>query len=78
MATNSFPSSVSASPQSKSLRDRLKILERDCKARKRGAERGSGISPEYREIDQIMEDYLERGDEEEAKQGKESIEDRNN
>ena len=61
----------------KSLRDRLKILERDCKARKREAERGSGISPEYREIDQIMEDYLERRDEEEAKQGKESTEDRN-
>ena len=61
----------------KSLSDRLKILERDCKARKREAERGSGISPEYREIDQIMEDYLERRDEEEAKQGKESTEDRN-
>ena len=55
----------------------MKILERDCKARKREAERGSGISPEYREIDQIMEDYLERRDEVEAKQGKESTEDRN-
>ena len=55
----------------------MKILERDCKARKREAKRGSGISPEYREIDQIMEDYLERRDEEEAKQGKESTEDRN-
>ena len=61
----------------KSLRDQLKILERDCKARKGEAERGSGISPEYREINQIMEDYLERRDEEEAKQGKESTEDRN-
>ena len=55
----------------------MKTLERDCKARIREAERGSGISPEYREIDQIMEDYLERRDEEEAKQGKESTEDRN-
>ena len=56
----------------------MKILERDCKARKIEAERGSGISPEYREIDQIMEDYLDRRDEEEAKQlGKESTEDRN-
>ena len=61
----------------KGLRDRLKILERDCKARKREAERGSGISQEYREIDQIMEDYLERRDEKEAKQTKESAEDRN-
>ena len=61
----------------KGLRDRLKILERDCKARKREAERGSGISQEYREIDQIMEDYLERRDEEEAKQTKESADDRN-
>ena len=38
----------------KSLKDRLKILERDCKARKRERDRGSGISPEYRETDQIM------------------------
>ena len=59
------------------MRDRLKILERDCKARKREVERGSGISPEYRELDQIMEDYLGRRDEEETKQGKESTEDRN-
>ena len=35
----------------KYLRDRLKILERDCKSRKREADQGSGISPEYREID---------------------------
>ena len=61
----------------KSLRDRLKILERDSKARKREAEKGSGISPEYREIDQIMEDFLERRDDEEAKQTKQSAEDRN-
>ena len=31
----------------------------------REAEGGSGISPEYREIDQIMEDYMERREEEE-------------
>ena len=60
----------------KSLRDRLKILERDAKTRKREAERGSGISPEFREIDQAMEDYLERRDEEEAKHTKESVEDK--
>ena len=59
----------------KGLRDRLKIVELR-EARKREAERGSGISQEYREIDQ-MEDYLERRDEEEAKQTKESAEDRN-
>ena len=41
------------------------LRERDSKARKREAERGSGISPEYREIDQIMEDYMERREEEE-------------
>ena len=44
----------------KSLRDLLKILERDCKARKGEAERGSGISPEYREIDQIMAEYQDK------------------
>ena len=44
----------------KSLRDLLKILERDCKARKGEAERGSGISQEYREIDQIMEEYQDK------------------
>ena len=43
----------------KSLRDHLKILERDCKARKREAEHGSGLSPEYREIDEIMKDWRE-------------------
>ena len=52
----------------KSLGDRLKILEIDCKVRKREADSRSGISPKYREIDQILEDYLERKDEEEAKQ----------
>ena len=55
----------------------MKILEIDCKIRKREADSGSGISPEYREIDQILEDYLERKDEEEAKQGKETTEVRN-
>lgn len=54
----------------KGLRDCLKILERDCKAK-----RGSVISHEYQEIDPIMEDYLERRDKEEAKQTKESAED---
>ena len=58
------------------MRDRLEILERHCKARKREAERGSGISLEYQERNQIIEDYLERRNEEEAKQGKKSTEDR--
>ena len=55
----------------------MKILEKDCKARNRKAERDLGISSEYREMDWIMEDYLERRDEEEAKKSKESAEDRN-
>jgi len=41
-----------------------------------GKERGSGISPEYSGIDQAMEDYVERRDEEEARHIKESVEDR--
>ena len=45
----------------KSLRDHLNILESD--ATKREAERGSGTSSKYREIDQIME----RGEGEETK-----------
>ena len=49
----------------------------DYKARKRETERSSGISPEYRDIDQIMEDCFERRHEEEAKQGKESTQNRN-
>ena len=56
----------------------MKILERDCKARKREAERGSGISPERIPRDRSDHGRLfERRDEEEAKQGKESAEDRN-
>ena len=43
----------------------MKILERGSKARKREAERGSEISQEYREIDEIMGDYMERREEEE-------------
>lgn len=43
--------------------------------KERGRE-GLRNSPEYREIDKIMEDYLERRDEEEAKQTKESAEER--
>ena len=51
----------------KSLRDHLNILEIDSDATKREAERGSGTPSEYREIDEVMEDYLERREEEEAK-----------
>ncbi|PFX13114.1 trichohyalin-like [Stylophora pistillata] len=60
----------------KGLRDSLKILERDWQGRKRETDKGSGISKQYRELDQIMEDYLERRDEEETKHTKESAEDR--
>ena len=49
------------------MKDYLKILERDSKARKREAERGSGISPKYHEIAEIMDDHLQRSEEEEAK-----------
>lgn len=52
----------------KSVRDRIKILERDFRTKKREEERASGIAPVHREIDDIMEDYLENRDEEEAKQ----------
>ena len=54
----------------KSLREHLKIVEKD-------SERGSGISLKYREIDPIMEDYLKRREEEEAKLTNKSTDDRN-
>lgn len=58
----------------KAIRDRIKILESDFKAKKRGEERASGISPDRTEIEDIMEDFLERREEEEAKQEKETAE----
>lgn len=49
----------------KSIRDRLKILERDFKKKDRFERNASGISPEKSEVDEFMEDYLERREEQE-------------
>jgi len=49
----------------KSIRDRLKILEREFKKKERFEKNASGISPEKTEIDDIMEDYLQRREEQE-------------
>ena len=54
----------------KSIRDRLKILERDFKRKDRFERNASGISPEKSEIDVIMEDYLERKEEQERESEK--------
>ena len=43
----------SFSVSQKSVRDRLKILERDFKKKERSEKNASGISPEKTEIDQI-------------------------
>ena len=45
----------SFSVSQKSVRDRLKILERDFKKKERSEKNASGISPEKTEIVQIME-----------------------
>ena len=57
----------------KSIRDRLKILERDFKRKDRFERNASGISPEKSEIDVIMEDYLARKEEQEREWEKISI-----
>ena len=54
----------------KSIRDRLKILERDFKRKDRFERNASGISPEKSEIDVVMEDYLERKEEQERESEK--------
>ena len=54
----------------KSIRDRLKILERDFKRKDRFERNASGISPEKSEIDVIMENYLERKEEQERESEK--------
>ena len=54
----------------KSIRDRLKILERNFKRKDRFERNASGISPEKSEIDVIMEDYLERKEEQERESEK--------
>ena len=54
----------------KSIRDRLKILERDFKRNYRFERNACGISPEKSEIDVIMEDYLERKEEQERESEK--------
>ena len=53
----------------KSVLVRLKVLERAFKKKKRSEKNASGISPEEREIDTIMEDYLERKEEQEKTSG---------
>ena len=60
----------------KSIRDRLKLLERDFKRKDRFERNASGISPEKSEIDVIMEAYLERKEEQEREW--EKISDKNN
>ena len=58
----------------KSVLVRLKVLERAFKKKKRSEKNASGISPEEREIDTIMEDYLERKEEQEKEFDKVSSE----
>ena len=53
----------------KSIRDRLKILERDFKRKDRFERNASGISPEKSEID-VIKDYLERKEEQERESEK--------
>ena len=55
----------SFSVSQKSVRDRLKILERDFKKKERSEKNASGISPEKTELDQLMEDYLEQKEDQE-------------
>lgn len=71
----------------KSIRDRLKILERDFTKKNRSEINASGISPEKSEIDGIMEDFMERKEEQEkefekvsekAEKDKQSAEDARN
>ena len=52
-----------------SIRDRLKILERDFKRKDRFERNASGISPEKSEID-VIKDYLERKEEQERESEK--------
>ena len=54
----------------KSIRDRLKILERDFKRKDQFERNASGISPEKSEIDVIIVDYLERKEEQERESEK--------
>ena len=66
----------SFSVSQKSVRDRLKILERDFKKKERSEKNASGISPERTEVDQIMEDYLEEKEDQEKESEKASEESR--
>ena len=52
-----------------SIRDRLKLLERDFKRKDRFERNASGISPEKSEID-VIKDYLERKEEQERESEK--------
>ena len=50
----------------KTIKDRLRLLERDFKMKDRFGRNASAISREKSEIDVIMEDYLERKEEQEG------------
>ena len=54
----------------KSIRDRLRLLERDFKRKDRFERNASGIFPEKSEIDVIMGDYFERKEEQERESEK--------
>ena len=60
----------------KSVRDRLKILERDFKKKERFEKNASGISAEKTEMDEIMESYLEQRDDQENESEKATEESR--
>ena len=64
----------SFSVSQKSVRDRLKISERDFKKKERSEKNVPGISPEKTELNQIMEDYLEQKEDQERKSEKASEE----
>ena len=54
----------------KSIRDRLRLLERHFKRKDRFERNASGIFPEKSEIDVIMGDYFERKEEQERESEK--------
>ena len=59
-----------------SVRDRLKILERDFKKKERFEKKASGIFAEKTEMDDIMESYLEQRNDQEKESEKATEESR--
>ena len=57
----------------KTIKNRLRLLERDFKMKDRFGRNASAISREKSEIDVIMEDYLERKEEQETESEKISV-----